>query len=82
MPTFAYVLMTLGFSCVVVATALVFIFKLPDTSVLNILAKGSFVFRNLKRHVVVNWVKLIYLITYIGLSCILTAILGVLIVNV
>jgi len=82
MPTFTYVLLILGFSCVIVATALVFIFKLPDTSALNLLAKGSFVFRNLQGHVVVNWVKPIYSITYIGLSCILIAILGGLIVNV
>ncbi len=82
MPIFAKVLLVLGFTCVIVATALVFIFKLPDTSALNLLAKGSFAFRNLQNHVAVNWVKPIYSITYIGLSCILIAILGVLIVNV
>jgi hypothetical protein len=82
MPIFANVLLILGFTCVIVATALVFIFKLPDTSALNLLAKGSFAFRDLQNHVAVNWVKPIYSITYIGLSCILIAILGVLIVNV
>ena len=82
MPIFANVLLIFGFSCVIVATALVFIFRLPDTSVLNLLAKGSFVFRNLQSHVAVNWVKPIYSITYIGLSCILIAIFGLLIANV
>jgi hypothetical protein len=82
MPTFAIALLILGFSCVIFATALVFIFKLPEASALNLLAKGSFVYRNLQSYVAVNWVKPIYSITYIGLSCILIAIFGVLIANV
>jgi hypothetical protein len=82
MPIFAQVLLFVGFTCVMISTVLVFVFKLPNTSALNLLAKGSFAFRDLQSHVAVNWVKPIYLITYIGLSCILIAILGVLIVNV
>ena len=81
MPIFDSVLLILGFTCVIVATALVFIFKLPDISVLKLLAKGSFVFRNLQNHVSANWVEPIYLLTSIGLSCMLIAILGVLVVN-
>lgn len=82
MPIFAQVLLFFGFTCVIISTVLVFVFKHPNTSALNLLAKGSFVFRDLQNHVAVNWVKPIYSITYIGLSCILIAILGVLIVNV
>ncbi len=82
MPIFFQALLFVGFTCIIISTALVFIFKLPDTSALNLLAKGSFVFRNLQDHVAVNWIKPIYSITYIGLSCILIAMLGLLIANV
>lgn len=82
MPIFAQVLLFVGFTCVMISTVLVFVFKLPNTSALNLLSKGSFAFRDLQNHVAVNWVKPIYSITYFGLSCILIAILGVLLVNV
>lgn len=82
MPIFAQVLLFVGFTCIIISTVLVFVFKLPNTSALYLLAKGSSAFRDLQNHVTVNWVKPIYSITYIGLSCVLIAILSVLIVNV
>tara|TARA_R110001583_G_scaffold150925_1_gene302891 strand:- start:2417 stop:2665 length:249 start_codon:yes stop_codon:yes gene_type:complete len=82
MPIFAQILLLVGFSCIVFSTALVFIFKHPNTSRLNLVAKGSFVFRNLQEHVTTKWVNPIYTVLYVGLGCILIAILGVLIVNV
>ena len=82
MPIFAYLLLIVGASCLLFSTVLVFIFKQPNTSALDILSKGSFVYRKLQDHIVVNWVKPIYALLYMGLSCILIAIFGVLIVNI
>ncbi len=82
MPIFAQVLLFVGFACVLISTVLVFVFKLPNTSALTLLAKGSFVFRDLQDFVKVKWVKPIYTISYVGLGCILVAIYSVLIVNV
>ena len=78
MQIFASYLVMLGFLCIVIATILMFSFRLTDIKFNDFLAKGSLVFRNLKGHVLAFWVKPIYALTYFGLSCILIAIFGLL----
>ncbi|WP_105215636.1 hypothetical protein [Pseudoalteromonas sp. T1lg22] len=79
MPIFASVLLFVGFSCVVFATILVVVFKQPDISCQELLAKGSTIFRDLNAYVASNMVKPIYALIYCGLSILVAVIFGLLI---
>ena len=81
MPIIASVLLILGFSCIVLAIILVVVFKQPDTSFSELLAKGSTIFRDLNSHVAPKVVKPIYALTFCGVGILLIVIFGLLIFN-
>jgi len=81
MPLFASLLLLLGFSCIVLATILVVAFRLPEISFSELLAKGSYIFRNLDCYIAPKMVKPISALIYSGLSILLIVIFGLIIFN-